>query len=198
MPEPVNMKFFKSQEALRKWFEKNHNKKEELWLGYYKKSAGKASVSYKESVDTAICFGWIDGIAKGINEEKYCQRYTPRRAKSIWSAVNIKKVEALTKAGLMHESGLAAFNNRDKKMAGLYSFEQKEIKLTPALLKLMKANKKAWEYFSKAPPGYRKTATWWVISAKQEETRLRRMKTLIADSEAGRRIAQLAPAKKRG
>lgn len=197
MPEPVNIKFFKDQQSLRKWFEKNHRKAEELWLGYYKKSAGKASVSYKESVDTALCFGWIDGIAKGIDEEKYCQRYTPRRAKSIWSAVNIKKVEALTKARLMHESGLHVFNNRDKKMAGLYSFEQKEIKFTPALSKLMKANKKAWEYFCKAPPGYRKTAAWWVISAKQEETRLRRMKVLIADSAAGRRIALLAPAKKK-
>jgi len=197
MPEPVNIKFFRDQKELRKWFEKNHNKKDELWLGYYKKSAGKASVSYKESVDTALCFGWIDGIAKGIDEEKYSQRYTPRRKKSIWSAVNIKKVEALTKVGLMHEAGLAAFNNRDKKMAGLYSSEQKEIKFTPALLKLMKANRKAWVYFSKAPPGYRKTATWWVISAKQEETRLRRMKTLIADSAAGRRIALLTPAKKK-
>lgn len=197
MAEPVNIKFFKDQASLRNWFEKNHSKKDELWLGYYKKSSGKASVSYKESVDTALCFGWIDGIAKGIDDEKYCQRYTPRRAKSIWSAVNIKKVEALTKAGLMHASGLAVFNTRDKKRAGLYSFEQKEIIFPAALLKLLKVNKKAWEYFSKAPPGYRKTATWWVISAKQEETRLRRMKVLIADSAAGRKIALLAPAKKK-
>ncbi len=195
MPEPVKITFFKDQKALRKWFEKNHNKKDELWLGYFKKSSGKASVSYQGSVDTALCFGWIDGIAKGIDEEKYSQRYTPRRKKSIWSAVNIKKVEALTKAGLMHEAGLEAFNNRDKKMAGLYSNEQTEIKFTPVLLKLLKSNKKAWEYFSKAPPGYRKTATWWVISAKHEETRLRRMKTLIADSAAGRRIALLTPLK---
>lgn len=195
--EPKNIKFFKTTQALRKWLEKNHNKKDELWMGYYKKSSGKPGVTYKPALDVMLCFGWIDGISKSIDEEKYCQRYTPRRAKSIWSAVNIKKIEELTKAGLMHEAGLAAFNNRDKKLAGLYSFEQGEIKFTPALLKMMKANKKAWDNFSKMPPGYRKTSTWWVISAKQEETKLRRLKTLIADSEAGRRIAQLTPLKDR-
>lgn len=197
MPEPTNIKFFETTDALRKWIEKNHNKKDELWMGYYKKSSGKQGVTYKQALDVMLCFGWIDGIAKGIDEEKYCQRYTPRRARSIWSAVNIKKIAELTKAGLMHEAGLAAFNNRDKKLAGLYSFEQKEINFTPALLKMLKANKKAWENFSKMPPGYRRTATWWVISAKQEETRQRRMKTLILDSEAGRRIALLTPVKKK-
>ncbi len=195
--EPKNIKFFKTTEALRKWLEKNHNKKDELWMGYYKKSSGKQGVTYKQALDVMLCFGWIDGIAKGIDEEKYCQRYTPRRTRSIWSAVNIKKIAELTKAGLMHEAGLAAFNNRDGSRAGLYSHEQAEIKFTPALLKLLKANKKAWENFSKMPPGYRRTSTWWVISAKQEETKLRRMKTLIADSEAGRRIALLTPLKKK-
>jgi uncharacterized protein YdeI (YjbR/CyaY-like superfamily) len=197
MPEPTNIKFFKTTDTLRKWLEKNHNKKDELWIGYYKKSSGKQGVTYKQALDVMLCFGWIDGIAKGIDEEKYCQRYTPRRARSIWSAVNIKKIGELTNAGMMHEAGLAAFNNRDKKLAGLYSFEQKEVKFSPSLLKLLKANKKAWDNFSKMPPGYRRTATWWVISAKQEETRLRRMKTLIADSEAGRRIALLTPLKKK-
>lgn len=195
--EPKNIKFFKTTEALRKWLEKNHNKKDELWMGYYKKSSGKSGVTYKPALDVMLCFGWIDGISKSIDEEKYCQRYTPRRAKSIWSAVNIKKIEELSKAGLMHEAGLAAFNNRDPKKAGLYSFEQGEIKFPSALLKMLKTNKKAWENFCKMPPGYRKTSTWWVISAKQEETRQRRMKTLIADSEAGRRIALLTPAKKK-
>jgi uncharacterized protein YdeI (YjbR/CyaY-like superfamily) len=197
MPEPVNIKFFKDQQSLRKWFEKNHDKKDELWLGYYKKSSGRKSVTYKESVDTALCFGWIDGIAKGIDEEKYCQRYTPRRKGSIWSAVNIKKIEELTRAGLMHKAGLEKFNSRDQSKTNLYSFEQSEIKLPPAYQKMIKANKKAWEYFSKAPPGYRRTSTWWVISAKQEETRLRRLKTLIKDSAAGRKIALLTPVKKK-
>ena len=195
--EPKNIKFFKTTEALRKWLEKNHNKKDELWMGYYKKSSGKQGVTYKPALDVMLCFGWIDGISKSIDEEKYCQRYTPRRAKSIWSAVNIKKIAELTKAGLMHEAGLAAFNNRDGSRAGLYSHEQAEIKFTPALSKMFKATKKAWDNFSKMPPGYKRTATWWVISAKQEETRQRRMKTLILDSEAGRRIALLTPVKKK-
>lgn len=197
MPEPSNIKYFKTSAALRKWLDKNYNKKDELWMGYYKKSSGKQGVTYKQALEVMLCFGWIDGIVKGIDAEKYCQRYTPRRAKSIWSAVNIKKIEELTNAGLMHEAGLAAFNNRDKKRAGLYSFEQEEIKFPPAFLKTMKTNKKAWSYFSNMPPGYRKTATWWVISAKQEETRMRRLKTLIADSEAGRKIAPLTPTKEK-
>jgi uncharacterized protein YdeI (YjbR/CyaY-like superfamily) len=197
MPEPKNIKFFKTTIALRKWLEKNHSKKDELWMGYHKKSSGKPGVTYKQALDEMLCFGWIDGIAKGIDDEKYCQRYTPRRAKSIWSAVNIKKIEELTKAGLMHEVGFAAFNNRDHTRTGLYSGEQKEIKFPAAFLKMLKANKKAWEYFSKMPPGYRKNATWWVISAKQEETKLRRMKTLIADSEAGRKIGPLMTAKEK-
>ena len=195
--EPKNIKFFKTQAAFRVWLEKNHDKEDELWLGYYKKASGKTSVTYKEALEEVLCFGWIDGISRSIDEEKYCQRYTPRRKGSIWSAVNIKKAEELIKNGKMHSTGLNVYKNRDPKKAGLYSFEQKEIKFPPALLKMLKANKKAWEYFSQLPPGYRKTSTWWVISAKHEETRQRRMKTLIADSEAGRRIALLIPAKKK-
>lgn len=194
---PTNIKFFKTQDALRKWLEKNHNKKDELWLGYYKKTSGKQSVTYAQAVDEAICFGWIDGIAKGIDEEKYCQRYTPRRPKSIWSAVNIKKVTELTKVGRMHEAGLKTFNNRDLNQAGLYSFEQKEITMPSAYIRKFKANKKAWAYFSNMPKGYQKTATWWVISAKQEATRLRRLDTLIKDSEARRKIALLTPTKEK-
>ncbi len=194
---PTNIKFFKTQDAFRKWLEKNHNKKDELWLGYYKKSSGKESITYKQAVDEALCFGWIDGIVKGIDEEKYCQRYTPRRLKSIWSAVNIKKIAELTKAGRMHEAGLKAFNNRDLKQAGLYSFEQKEIIMPAAFLKKLKSNKSAWRYFSNMPTGYQKTATWWVISAKQEETKLRRLETLIKDSDAGRKIAPLTLTKEK-
>jgi uncharacterized protein YdeI (YjbR/CyaY-like superfamily) len=124
---PTNIKFFKTPESFRKWLEKNHSIKDELWLGYYKKSSGKKSITYKQALDEVLCFGWIDGISKGIDDEKYCQRYTPRRPKSIWSAVNIKKIEELTKAGRMHEAGLKTFNNRDLKRAGLYSFEQKKL-----------------------------------------------------------------------
>ena len=193
--EPTNIKFFKTQAAFRAWLEKNHAKKDELWLGYYKKASGKKSITYKEALEEVLCFGWIDGISRSIDELSYCQRYTPRRKGSIWSAVNIKKAEELIKNGKMHPHGLHVYKNRDLKRAGLYSNEQKEIKFPGVLLKMLKANKKAWENFSKMPPGYRKTSTWWVISAKQEETRLRRMKTLIADSEAGRKIALLTPLK---
>jgi uncharacterized protein YdeI (YjbR/CyaY-like superfamily) len=191
MPEPKNIKFFKSDKELRKWFVTNHKKRDELWLGYYKKSSGKPTVKYSQAVDEALCFGWIDGIAKGIDEHKYCQRFTPRRPKSIWSNVNINKAAALIKSGKMTPEGLKKFNERDEKRSRVYSFEQKNLELPPAYLKEFKANKKAWANFEKMPPSYCKPAIWWVISAKQEETQLRRLGILIADSEAGKRIKPL-------
>lgn len=195
--EPGKITYFKTPAALRKWFGKNHGKKPELWIGYYKKGSGKKSVTYKEALDEALCFGWIDGIAKGIDENKYCQRWTPRRANSIWSAVNIKKVTALIESGKMTPAGLKRFNERDVKRTNLYSFEQKSHELPAPLEKKFKANKKAWANFQAMVPSYKKPALWWVISAKQEATQLRRLETLIADSEAGRPIKQLArPGKK--
>lgn len=198
MPEPHNIKYFKSAIDLRKWFEKNHNKLTEQWIGLYKKVSGKPGVTYGECVDLALCFGWIDGIAKGIDEEKYCQRFTPRKKGSTWSAVNLGKIKELTKRGLMHESGLKRFNERDRSKTNQYSFEQKELKLPPAFEKKFKANKKAWEKYQNMAPGYRRTSAWWVISAKQEETRLRRLGTLIADSEAGLKIKPLREIRKQG
>lgn len=197
MPEPSNIKFFKTASDLRKWFEKNHLKKDELWLGYYKKLSGKPSVKYGEAVDQALCFGWIDGIAKGIDEDKYCQRFTPRRKGSIWSAVNHKKVEQLIKNKQMTDAGLKVYNERDKKKTNLYSFEQDKHELPLKYEKKFKANKTAWENFHKFPPSYRKPAIWWVISAKQEETQLRRLDTLIADSKAGLRIKQMRVEKRK-
>lgn len=191
MPEPTNVKFFKSHGELKKWFLKNHNKLEELWLGIYKKGSGKQSVTYDEAVNEALCFGWIDGIAKGIDSEKYCQRFTPRKAKSVWSAINIKKVEAMIKSRKMMPAGLKAFKERDKSLTNQYSFEQEKIKLPAKYEKIFKRSKKAWENFNRMPPGYRRTAAWLVISAKQEATRLRRLEELIKDSEAGRKIKQL-------
>lgn len=195
--KPENIKFFKTPEAFRKWLEKNYNKKDELWLGYYKKASGKLSITYKQALEEVLCFGWIDGISRGIDEERYTQRYTPRRKGSIWSAVNIRKAEELIKTGKMHDHGLHVYKNRDLSKAGLYSNEQKEIKFSTAFLKKIKANKKAWKYFSSMPKGYQKTATWWVISAKQESTRVRRLDTLIKDSEAGRKIVPLTPLKEK-
>lgn len=187
----TEVKFFKNIKELRKWFEKNHNKLTEQWFGFYKKGSGKTGVTYPEAVDEALCFGWIDGIAKGIDEKCYKQRFTPRKKGSTWSAVNTGKVKVLIKSSRMHEAGLAVFKNRDKNKTNQYSFEQKEIKLTTQMEKIFKANKKAWEYYSKSPPGYRRTAAWLVISAKREETKLKRLERLITDSEAGLRIKEL-------
>lgn len=189
--------YFKNTKELRKWFEKNHDKLNEQWFGIYKKGSDKTGVTYMEAVEAALCYGWIDGLIKGINEKSYSQRFTPRRKGSIWSAINIAKVKSLTEKGLMHEAGLKAFNERDIKKQGLYSFEQKEeIKLPAAYLKKIKANKKAWEYYSKRPPGYKRISSWWIISAKQEETRLRRLDALIRDSAAGQKIGLLREKKK--
>lgn len=193
MPEPNNIKFFKDAAALRKWFETNHAKKDELWLCYYKKGSGKKSVSYGESVDQALCYGWIDGITKGIDEEKYCQRFTPRRKNSIWSAVNIKKMETLIASKQMMPAGLKVFNERNPERANLYSFEQEKHEFPQKYLKKFKANKTAWKNFNEMPPSYRKQATWWVISAKQEETKLRRLAALMDDSKNGLRIKPLRP-----
>lgn len=193
MPEPNNIKIFKDAAALRKWFETNHAKKDELWLCYYKKGSGKKSVSYVESVDQALCYGWIDGITKGIDEEKYCQRFTPRRKNSIWSAVNIKKMEALIASKQMMPAGLKVFNERNPERANLYSFEQDKHELPAKYLKKFKSNKKAWANFEAMPNFYRKQAIWWVVSAKREETKERRLATLIDDSANGLRIKSMRP-----
>ena len=193
--KPYNIKYFKSQAELRKWFMKNHSKLTEQWVGIYKKGSGKPTVTYSEAVDEALCFGWIDGIAKGLDDKKYCQRFTPRKPKSIWSAINIKKIGELIKRGRMTPAGLKKFNERDKSLPSQYSFEQEKVKLPAELEKKFKTNKKAWKNFNAMPPGYRRTATWYVISPKQEATRLRRLEALIADSEAGRKIKQLRRAR---
>lgn len=193
MPEATNIKFFKDAAALRKWFDRYHTKKDELWIGYYKKGSNKKSVTYGECVDLALCFGWIDGISKGIDDEKYCQRFTPRRKNSIWSAVNIKKIEHLTSTGQMAPAGLKVFNERNPERANLYSFEQDKHELPAAFKKKFKANKTAWANFENMPNFYRKQAIWWVISAKQEETKQRRLATLIDDSQNGLRIKSMRP-----
>jgi len=142
-------------------------------------------------VDQALCFGWIDGIRRSVDGDAYMIRFTPRRPGSIWSAVNIKRAQELIEEGLMRPSGAAAFERRTEDRSGRYSFEQKEVALDPALLERFRANPRAWEFFQSQPPYYRRTATWWVVSAKREETRVRRLATLIADSEAGQRLGPM-------
>lgn len=179
----VKPTFFKNPEALRKWFQKNHDKKQELFIGYYKKDSGKASVTWPETVEQALCFGWIDGIRRRRDDESYVIRFTPRKPNSNWSAVNLKLVAKLKKEGLMTQAGLDIFNIRNKKKAN-YAYESGQGEpLSKEYEALFRKNKKAWKYFQSQRPSYRKPCTAWVMSAKQEATRLRRLNVLIESSE---------------
>jgi len=178
-------KFFKKQSDFRKWLEKNHSKKTELIVGFYKVGSGKPSMSWSESVDEALCFGWIDAVRKSIDGESYQIRFAKRKPASIWSAVNIKKMEELTKKGLVQPAGLAIFEYRKEHRSKVYAHENEEVKLSAEYEKKFKANKKAWEYFQSLAPSYRKPSTNWVMSAKQEATQLKRLNELITDSAAG-------------
>lgn len=188
--------FFSQQSDFREWLEKNHDKAQELWVGYYKKASGIPSITWPESVDEALCFGWIDGIRKSIDDKSYMIRFTPRKPNSNWSAVNIKRVEELTSLGLMKPSGIEAFQKWQENKSAQYSYERKNVKLDPKYEAKIKANKKAWDFFQSLPPSVKKPSTWWVMSAKREETRLRRLKSLIKASEEGQRIPLLRRNKK--
>jgi uncharacterized protein YdeI (YjbR/CyaY-like superfamily) len=177
--------FFAKQSDFRKWLEKNHKKETELLVGFYKVDSGKPSMTWSQSVDQAICFGWIDGVRNSIDKDSYQIRFTQRRATSNWSAVNIKKVEELTSQCLMRPAGLASFEKRKDSKSRVYSFENEEVRISRELEKLFKKNKKAWTYFQSLAPSYRKLSTHWVMSAKQEATKLKRLTQLIKDSEAG-------------
>ena len=192
-----NITFFKSASQARKWFEKNHDKLPELWVGFYNVKSGKRCASYKELVDEALCFGWIDGIRKKTDEDSYTNRFTPRKKKSSWSNVNTKRIKELIKEDRVHPFGMKAFKERDEKRAGVYSFEQDSHKLLPDYEKKFKTNKKAWTYFASKAPWYQRSSIHWVMSAKQEATQLKRLQILISDSENERTIALLTrPSKK--
>ena len=184
----MNPKFFKTPSAFRKWLEGNHATSKELWVGFYKKDSGKPSITWPESVDEALCFGWIDGIRKSIDEESYMIRFTPRKTSSVWSAVNMRNVEKLLKENRMQPAGLKAFAARKENRSGIYSYEQRSAELVEPYLGKLKRNKAAWEFFQSQPAGYRKQMNWRVVSAKQEGTRLKRLATLIEASAAGRRL----------
>jgi uncharacterized protein YdeI (YjbR/CyaY-like superfamily) len=177
--------FFSKQSDFRKWLHKNHEKETELIVGFYKVGSGKASMTWSQSVDEALCFGWIDGVRKSIDKDSYQIRFTKRKPTSIWSAINIKKVEELTAQGLMKASGLASFEKRKESKSKIYSYEKDEAKFTPDFKKKFQANKKAWYYFQSLSAGYKKVSAHWVMSAKQETTRLKRLNQLISDSAAG-------------
>jgi uncharacterized protein YdeI (YjbR/CyaY-like superfamily) len=179
--------FFPDQNEFRKWLKKNHAKESEIVVGYYKVSTGKPSMTWSESVDQAICYGWIDGIRRSIDDESYSIRFTPRRPTSIWSKINLKKVEELTKKGLMEQPGLDIFNNRKAK-SGVYSFENEVQKLDGNLEKTFKENINAWEFFKKQPPSYQKNIYNWIMSAKQEATKNSRLNKLIKACENHQRV----------
>jgi uncharacterized protein YdeI (YjbR/CyaY-like superfamily) len=184
--------FFATPADFRRWLKKHHRTAEELLVGFYKKGSGRPSITWPESVDEALCFGWIDGVRRSLDDESYVIRFTPRRAGSNWSLINIRKVEALIREGRMEKAGLAAFEARKAEKSGVYSFEQREeARLDRKAESKFKANKAAWKFFQSQPPGYRKVATFWVMSAKREDTRAKRLQTLIDDSAAGRRIGLL-------
>jgi uncharacterized protein YdeI (YjbR/CyaY-like superfamily) len=189
--------FFATALEFRRWLAKHHRAVSELWVGYYKKSTGRATITWQESVDEALCYGWIDGIRKSVDAESYTNRFTPRRARSVWSAVNTRRANELIAAGRMKAAGLAAFNARESTKPG-GSFEQPDVPaFTRAQQAQFKANRAAWAFFSAQPQGYRKRLTWWVASAKQDATQAKRLERLIAEMAAGRKIGLLAPPKTR-
>lgn len=180
--------FFATQKDFRKYLEKYHKKEKELLVGYYKLASGKASMTWSQSVDQALCFGWIDSVRRTINEESYCIRFTPRKSKSIWSSINIKKVEALIKSKQMKPEGLKAFASRKEHQSGIYSHENEPAKLNPDFEKQFKKNKVAWDFFNQQAPSYIKVTKHWIMGAKQEKTRLNRLEKTIRFSEAQKRM----------
>jgi uncharacterized protein YdeI (YjbR/CyaY-like superfamily) len=184
--EPI---FFATPVAFRNWLKKNYATRREQWIGFHRKGSGRPSITWPESVDEALCVGWIDGLRKTIDAESYKIRFTPRQKDSNWSAVNIARVQELTEQGRMQPAGLAAFALRQEAKSGIYAYEnRKTAVLDKADEKRFRANPKAWQFFQKQPAGYRQTAIWHVVTAKQEETRQRRLAKVMAESEAGRRI----------
>ena len=184
----VDVMFFNNQEEFNDWLGE-HAEASELWVGYFKKSAGRASLTWSESVDIALCFGWIDGIRKSIDGQSYRIRFTPRKITSVWSAVNVNKVKALIQLGKMKPAGMQLFNNRTDAQG--YSSEQRNVPLARDYEEQIKENKSAWLFFTNLAPSYKRDSIWWVMSAKKEETRLKRLGILIASSEAGLTIPTL-------
>jgi len=186
----MKVRHFASAAKLREWLARRHATATELWVGFHKKATGKPSVTWPESVDEALCYGWIDGIRKSLGETSYAIRFTPRRKGSIWSAVNIRRAAVLRAEGRMAAAGLAAFEVRKENKSGIYSYEQRRDRLDAPYAATLRRNAAARRFFEAQPASYRRAAVWWVVSAKQEATRQRRLDRLIRDSESGRRIAQ--------
>jgi uncharacterized protein YdeI (YjbR/CyaY-like superfamily) len=187
--EESSPKFFFTPKLFRAWLARNHERADSVWVGYYRKDSGRPSITWPESVDEALCFGWIDGIRKKIDDVSYKVRFTPRRPKSIWSAVNIARVAALTAEGRMQPPGVAAFAQREEEKSRRYSFENRATaKLSAVDQREFRRDPEAWKFFKAQPPGYQRLAAWFVVSAKRTETRRARLERLITASHARRRI----------
>jgi len=190
--------YFATPAEFRAWLEDHHAGETELWVGFYKTGTGQPSITWPEAVDQALCFGWIDGVRKRVDDERYTIRFTPRRARSVWSTVNIKRVAELQKLGRMRPAGLEAFARRTEERSNVYAYEQKEdATLDAADERHFQANDAAWTFFQAQPNGYRKAAIWWVVSAKKDDTRRKRLTTLIEDSASGRTVRSLTPPSRR-
>ncbi len=188
MPKPENVTFFASAAELRSWFESNHETATELWVGYHRKRTGRPSITWHHMVDQELCFGWIDSVRYSLGDDSSAQRITPRRKGSIWSAVNIKRFLELEKLGLVHPTGRAAFEKRDEERSRIYSYENRSRGFDQANEAAFRKSRAAWNFFEAQAPSYRRTAAFWVMSAKREETRQRRLESLIEHSKKGERI----------
>ena len=190
MTSPESPTFFPTPAHFRRWLAKHHDSEDELWVGFYKKATGRPSITWPESVDEALCFGWIDGIRKSVDGEAYAIRFTPRRRGSHWSRVNLERVPVLIEEGRMAPAGMAAYEDRDPERSARYSYEREALRFSREQERELRRNPAAWAFWEAQPPGYRKLATGWVVSAKREETRARRLAQLVEDSANGLRIKQ--------
>jgi len=188
MPTPHDVVFFATAAELRAWFEANHEQADELWIGYHRKRTGRASVTWKDVVDQCLCFGWIDSVRYSIGADASAQRVTPRRSRSIWSDINIRRFGELQAAKLVHPRGRAAFARRDEARSRLYSYENRRLGLDPSREAEFRRHAGAWRFFEAQPPSYRLTAAYWVMSAKREDTRKGRLERLIEHSKKGERV----------
>jgi uncharacterized protein YdeI (YjbR/CyaY-like superfamily) len=180
--------FFRTPADLRRWFATHHKTAVGLWIGFHRKDSGRASLTWPESVDEALCVGWIDGIRKRIDDTSYKIRFTPRRRGSVWSAVNIARVAVLEREGRMTPRGREAFARRKENRSGIYSYEQRSATLPEPFNSRLQADSRAWTFFAAQPPSYRKLIFWWIASAKKEETQMARFARLVAACRAGKRL----------
>ncbi len=190
-PTPHDVRFFATPDELRDWFDANHAAADELWLGYHRKATGRPSVTWPQAVDEALCVGWIDGVRHSLDDERFAQRFTPRRKGSTWSAINVAKVAALTAAGRMRPAGLVAFEARTPERTATYTYERPEAVLTEEETARLRADGAAWADWERRPPSYRRAVTGWVTSARRPETRARRLAQLIADAAEGRTVGPM-------